>query len=365
VENLVLKGTADLRGIGNDLVNQVRGNAGSNTLDGGPGADLLVGGAGNDAYVVDDVRDLTVELANEGVDTVYTSVSHALSAHMENLVLTGSGAIRGTGNDLTNRIQGNSAANVIDGEAGADQMLGGAGDDSYVLDTVNDVVIENAGEGTDTVYFGATYVLGANLENLILTGSASVDAYGNGLDNVLRGNGVDNALVGGGGNDRLDGSGGADLLVGGVGDDTYDLGRGSGADLVVEWGGSTNDVAQFGSRIAPEQLWFSRSGSNLVVQVIGTSDSMTVRNWYGSTTSSLISFATQLITSPDAITNWLTPSAYRVDWFKTSDGHALQESQVQNLVNAMASFSPPAAGQTTLSPQYQAALSATIAANWH
>jgi len=360
----VLGGTSDLRGMGNDLVNRIQGNAGSNTLDGGVGADILLGGAGSDAYVLDDVRDVTIELANEGVDTVYTSVSHTLTAHIENLVLTGNDAIRGTGNELANRLQGNAAANLLDGGAGADQMLGGAGDDSYVLDNINDMVIENAGEGKDTVYVGATYILGANVENLVLTGTASADAYGNSLDNALKGNSAENALVGGGGNDGLDGAGGADLVVGGAGDDTYYFNRGSGADLVVEWGGSANDLAQFGSGIAADQLWFSRSGANLVVQVIGTSDSMTMRNWYGSTTSSLISFATQLLTSPDSIANWLTPSAYRVDWFRTSDGRALQESQVQNLVNAMASFSPPPAGQTTLSPQYQATLSATIAANW-
>jgi Ca2+-binding RTX toxin-like protein len=365
VENLVLDGGSDLGGIGNDLANQIQGNAGSNTLDGGAGADVLLGGPGNDAYLVDDARDLAVEDANEGVDTVYTSVTHTLSAQIENLVLTGESGIRGTGNELANRLQGNAAGNVLDGGAGADLMLGGGGDDSYVVDKINDVVIENPGEGTDTIYVGATYVLGANLENLVLTGPASVDAYGSSVDNALKGNGADNALVGGAGNDHLDGSGGADLLVGGAGDDIYDLNRGSGADLVVEWGGSANDVAQFGSGIAPDQLWFSRSGSNLSVQVIGTSDSMTMRNWYGSTTSILISFATQWITSTDSLTNWFTPSAHRIDWFKASDGRALQESQVQNLVNAMAAFSPPPAGQTTLSPQYQAALSATIAANWH
>jgi Ca2+-binding RTX toxin-like protein len=365
VENLLLTGAGDLNGSGNALANRMQGNAGSNILDGGAGADVLLGGAGNDVYLVDDLRDVTVELANEGSDTVFSSVTYTLPAQLENLVLTGNVAIGGSGNELANRLQGNAAGNVLDGGAGADVMLGGTGDDTFIVDNVNDLVNENAGEGVDTVRVGTTYVLGANLENVVLTGTASVDAYGNSLDNALKGNGAGNALVGGGGNDSLDGSGGADLLVGGAGDDTYYLNRGSGADLVVEWGGSLNDVAQFGSGIAADQLWFSRSGSNLIVQVIGTSDSMTMRNWYGSPTSILISFANQLISSPDSITNWFAPSGYRTDWFKTSDGRALQESQVQNLVNAMASFAPPAAGQTTLSPQYQSALSATIAANWH
>lgn len=54
----------------------------------------------------------------------------------------------------------------------------------------------------------------------------------------------------------------------------------------------------------------------------------------------------------------------RIDWFQTSDGRVLQEAQVQNLVEAMAAFAPPPAGQTTLSPAYQSTLLPTIAANW-
>jgi Ca2+-binding RTX toxin-like protein len=265
VENLLLTGTADLKGSGNGLSNRIQGNSGSNTLDGGAGADVLLGGAGNDVYLVDDVRDVAIEAANEGSDTVISSVTYALSAHIENLVLTGNVGIGGAGNELANRVQGNAAGNLLDGGAGADVMLGGAGDDTYIVENANDVVVENAGEGVDTVRVGITYVLGANVENVVLTGTASVDAYGNNLDNALKGNAGSNALFGGGGNDSLDGSAGADLLIGGAGDDTYYFNRGSGADVVVEWGGSVNDVAQFGSGIAADQLWFSRSGSNLIV----------------------------------------------------------------------------------------------------
>ena len=64
------------------------------------------------------------------------------------------------------------------------------------------------------------------------------------------------------------------------------------------------------------------------------------------------------------VSNWYSGSSYHVEQFKTSDGKVLLDSQVQNLVQAMAAFSPPAAGQTTLPASYQSSLNTVIAANW-
>ena len=99
-----------------------------------------------------------------------SSATFTLGADVENLTLTGIGAIDGTGNELNNSLTGNSAANVLSGGAGVDTMLGGAGDDTYVVDDVGDVVTEQANAGIDTVQSSLTYTLGANVENLTLTG---------------------------------------------------------------------------------------------------------------------------------------------------------------------------------------------------
>ncbi len=239
LENLTLTGSAAVNGTGNDLANSIVGNTanniltgglGNDTLNGGAGNDTMIGGLGNDTYVVDVAGDVVTELAGEGTDTVQSSITYVLGATLENLTLTGSAAINGTGNDANNTLTGNSAANVLtgglgndtlNGGAGADTLIGGLGNDTYVVDNIADVVTELAGEGTDTVQSGITYVLGATLENLTLTGTAVINGTGNDAANTLTGNSAANVLTGGLGNDALNGGAGADTLVGGQGNDTY------------------------------------------------------------------------------------------------------------------------------------------------
>ncbi|MDS7968862.1 putative Ig domain-containing protein [Acinetobacter sp. V117_2] len=238
VENLTLTGTTAINGtgnalnnviVGNSAINTLTGGAGDDYLDGGVGADKLLGGTGNDSYVIDNTGDIVTENTGEGIDTVLSSITYTLGNNLENLTLTGSTAINGTGNALNNVLVGNSAINTLtggagddylDGGAGADKLLGGLGNDTYVIDNSGDTVTENASEGIDTVLSSITYILGSNLENLTLSGSTAINATGNTLNNTLTGNSGINALNGGAGNDILDGQGGNDQLTGGTGADT-------------------------------------------------------------------------------------------------------------------------------------------------
>lgn len=259
-----------LGGAGHDTL---IGGAGNDFLDGGTSSDTMVGGAGNDRYVVDNGLDLVDERGGNGIDWVVSSISFGLapSANLfgavENLTLTGTAAINGTGNALDNRIEGNDAANKLlggagddtliggggndrlDGGTGIDLMIGGAGNDTYVIDgdTVSidgsiDRIVERAGEGVDLVISYANVKLAANLENLTLRGEA-VEGRGNELANRIIGNAENNRLWGEDGNDRLEGQSGRDTLNGGDGNDML-LG-GEGNDLLL--GGSGRDQLSGGA----------------------------------------------------------------------------------------------------------------------
>lgn len=123
------------------------------------------------------------------------------------------------GNDV---LTGNAGADVLDGGIGADWMDGGTGNDTYIVDNAMDSVVETSSTGgVDLVKSSVTLALGANVENLTLTGSAALSATGNSLANVIQGNAAANVLSGGPGNDVLVGSGGNDTLVGGLGSDVF------------------------------------------------------------------------------------------------------------------------------------------------
>ncbi len=173
-------------------------------------------------YLLNDASDTIIEIFDEGTDEVRIASNYTLASNVEKLTLLGTGNLNGTGNGLDNTITGTSGNNVIDGGAGADLMIGGAGDDTYYIDSAGDSVREDAGGGTDTAYSAGSWVMGANVENLTLTGSANVNAIGNALGNVITGNS---------GNNVLEGGAGVDQLIGGAGNDTYVW---DGVDTIVE-----------------------------------------------------------------------------------------------------------------------------------
>ncbi|KKA06471.1 hypothetical protein VP02_17725 [Pseudomonas ogarae] len=283
LENLTLTGTAHVNASGNTLANVLIGNAGNNVLNGGVGRDTLSGGAGNDTYILDNLGDKVTELANAGVDLIRTSVSYTLSTNVENGQLLGVTALNLVGNALNNSLVGNSAANVLnglggadilDGGAGIDTLIGGTGNDTYVVDNLRDVVSETStlASEIDTVRSSVSWSLGANLENLTLTGTTNLNGIGNTLNNVLIGNAGNNVLNGGVGRDTLSGGAGNDTLIGGIGTDA--LTGGVGADRFVfgalnELGiGSGRDVIFDFSRLQGDKIDLSKFDANVLTATV-------------------------------------------------------------------------------------------------
>jgi Ca2+-binding RTX toxin-like protein len=215
-------GNDNLKGFGaNDTL---RGEAGNDVLDGGTGLDTLVGGIGNDTYLVDSQSDVVTEYSGEGADVVRTSVSYILrsDAEIETLDvtdLTGTAPFYLWGNSGNNNIFGNNGANnLFGGGGGIDRMSGRGGDDTYYVSQASDQVIENGGQGNDTVYAFVSWTLtpGSDVELLAIEApedTAAINLTGNATGNVVRGAAGNNRLNGGDGRDDLIGLGGQDQFL--------------------------------------------------------------------------------------------------------------------------------------------------------
>ena len=339
------------------------GNEGDDSLDGGSDADTLIGGDGADRLYGQTGADMLT--GGAGADSLYGASQY------------GGGAASGD-ND------------TLDGEAGNDYLVGGFGSDTYLFgagggqdvinndsDSWNGYADPDANK-RDVLQFKSGVLAGdvsasRSSDNLILKINGTTDqvtiqnyfsqdgvsARGWAVEQIKFADGTawaladvkakvlvptagNDTLIGYATADTLSGGAGADTLQGGSGNDTYGLGRGGGSDTIAEndaTAGNT-DVALFGPDIAADQLWFRQVGSHLEVSVIGSTDKFTVSNWYSG-------------------------NSYHVEQFKTANGKVLLDTQVQNLVQAMAGFAPPASGQTTLPASYQSSLNPIIAANWH
>ncbi len=233
---------------GNDILN---GYAGDDTLDGGVGIDTLVGGDGNDTYIVDNSIDVVSEtnaLAAGGIDLVKSSATYMLGNNVENLLLTGTGAINGTGNALNNIITGNSGNNALDGKAGIDTLDGGEGSDTYLFYLASDhsaaEITDTGLSGVDEVRFAAPtastltlYAGDTGIERVVL-GTLSTANVALNTDThlvtsplTIVGNAAANIMIGTGFNDTLSGGKGADLLTGGAGMDTFTFVAGDSGQL--------------------------------------------------------------------------------------------------------------------------------------
>lgn len=252
---------------GNDTLNGAGGNdtlyggAGNDTLDGGAGGDSMIGGTGDDTYVIDAAGDAITEALAEGADTVRSSIGYALGANVENLVLTGTAAINGTGNALNNSLTGNGADNVLTGGLGDDTLDGGAGIDTAVYsgnasaytittDAVTGALIVTGADGADRLtnveqlqfadgIFAPPITLTAGADTY--NGTAGNDrVFGLGGNDILNGNDGNDTLDGGDGADTLNGGNGDDTLIGGNGADVYD--GGAGIDTVSYVSGAVSGV---------------------------------------------------------------------------------------------------------------------------
>ena len=182
------------------------------------------------------------------------------------------------GTAAADKLTGSTGNDALVGNGGADTLIGGAGDDTYVIQNGITTVIEAAGGGIDTVKATTNYILGANVENLLLMGYSSkgnMTGVGNSLNNLIIGDINNQTLMGMGGNDVLVGGGGVDAFAfdANSGRDVitdFTAGVATGADSVRLTGVSFNSFAQV--KAAMTQV-----GADVVLKTSATSD-ITFRN---------------------------------------------------------------------------------------
>jgi Ca2+-binding RTX toxin-like protein len=151
-----------------DGLDVIYGGEGDDILNAnGQGDDQLFGGMGNDSYYVSRTTDSIIEASNQGIDTVKSSVTYNLSqssANVENLVLSETANINGTGNSLDNQITGNSGNNILIGSIGKDTLSGLDGNDALLGGAGNDIL--TGGSGSDQFVFDQSSLPGAGVDTI-------------------------------------------------------------------------------------------------------------------------------------------------------------------------------------------------------
>ncbi|MCI0400833.1 MAG: putative Ig domain-containing protein [Gammaproteobacteria bacterium] len=242
------------------------------------------------------------------------------------------------GTQRREKIKGTNGDDIIFGRGGNDRLRGKDGNDVIFGEEGNDHI--KGGDGDNTLDGGAgnDVLKGKNGNDRLAGGDGDDRLKGKDGNDTLSGGSGDDDLFGGDGDDVLSGGKGKDWLEGGKGNDTYLFNRNDGMDTLWDEGGSL-DIVSFGEGITPDQLWFSRDGKHLNISLLGSDDEVTIAKWY-------------------------KDSSRQIEEFHTSDGAVLLNSQVNRLVNAMAAFNPPMAGEISLAAQEQQQIDAAIAAAW-
>ena len=257
----VINGTADkdllLGNNGNTVINGLEGDdvvvssLGNDVIDGGAGNDLLYGAEGNDLIG-----------GGVGDDVIFG----------------------GLGNDF---IGGGDGHDAIMGEQGNDIIFGGAGNDYVSGGEGSDVVAAGAGDDQVIGESGNDALFGED-GNDQLAGMEGYDRLNGGAgDDLLDGGVQDDTLFGGDGNDTLVGGTGDDSMDGGAGNDTYVIARGVGQDTVIDEDATAGnlDTVQFGATILASDVAVSRDLKNLYLSITGTTDKVTLTNWFVSDAS--------------------------------------------------------------------------------
>jgi len=314
-------------GAGDDTLYSGNGN---DTLIGGVGIDVLGGGGGNDTYRYSrgDGFDFISYYADAGVDVL--ELGAGITA--KDFVVLSTGNL-------------DPAVSLVfkDGSGGVRMSGGSFATSGFTVKLADGSVLSapsllkqalaNVGtNGNDTLWADGVYPQGHGT----ITGVSLDGGKGN---DVLNGNWGDDTLTGGLGNDTLSGNKGTDSLVGGKGNDTYLFNRGDGQDVIVDTDSTlfNSDLLKLGGATS-KQLWLTKSGSDLSIQILGTQDKVTVQNWFGG-------------------------GSNQVEKISASDGKSLSASKVNALVNAMASFTPPA-DAASLPANTPAAVTKLVASSW-
>ncbi len=355
----------------------LQGVAGNDILNGGKGNDALNGGGGNDTYIYNQGDGLDQLTDSAGTDTVQFGTGFNFS---NTVIRTDGGVARlrfldadgnetsdgidialngdGTSPIETFRFQDGSSHSLNDLLIRSQTTVTGNGNDNLITGRHDDTIY--AGKGGDSVYAGtgndALYGEKGNDRlfgeggNDSLFGDKGDDSLDGGCGNdSLYGDKGDDTLDGGAGNDLLDGGKGHNTLIGGKGNDTLILGEGEntirfnlgdGHDTLIQQGKEheDNDI-KFGSGITQQNLWFSRTGNDLTINILGTQDGMTLQGWYGS-------------------------KHQPIEEIKTSNGYELEDKKIELLVQAMASFTPTPGSGGVLPTEMPDQLQATLAAAW-
>jgi Ca2+-binding RTX toxin-like protein len=203
--------------IGSAFNDVFEGNSGANRFDARLGIDTVT--------YARSAAGITVNLASTSAQVSGGDASGDVLLSVENIIGSAFDDTL-TGNSLANILTGGAGNDVLNGGTGADTLIGETGNDTYVVDNTGDRVIENPGEGVDTVRATISTTLAGDVEILTLVGSGNLNGTGNALDNVIFGASGKNVLSGLDGNDQLYGADGDDILIGGSGSDRLDGGNG-------------------------------------------------------------------------------------------------------------------------------------------